>query len=148
MIIEEMNDVTKEISKAFQRLIPQLTQNTNPPTFDELVSMGKSPNSYVFLAFESDSEKRIIGSATLAVFQTPTGWHGWIEDVIVDQDARRQGVGQALTRACIEKAEGLGLKEVNLTSRPTRKAANALYQAMGFEKRQTNVYRFPIEKSG
>ena len=145
MIIEEMNDVTIEIFKAFQRLIPQLTQNTQPPTFDELVSMGKSPNSHIFLAYESDLEKRVIGSATLAVFQTPTGRHGWIEDVIVDQDARRMGIGQKLTQACIDHAKQIGLKEVNLTSRPSRQAANSLYQSMGFEKRETNVYRYVID---
>jgi ribosomal protein S18 acetylase RimI-like enzyme len=148
MFIEEMTHVTQEIFNAFQYLIPQLTQNSPPPTMKDLVSMAESPHSFVFLAYENELEKQVIGSATLALFQTPTGWHGWIEDVIVDQKARRQGIGQALTRACIEKAEELELKEVNLTSRPTRKAANALYQAMGFKKRQTNVYRFPINESG
>lgn len=145
MIIEEMTSVTQEIFESFKRLIPQLTQNSPSPTLEDLIAMTESPHSIVFLAYASGSGKQVIGSATLALFQTPTGWHGWIEDVIVDQEARRQGIGQALTRACIKKAEELGLEEVNLTSRPTRIAANALYQAMGFKKRQTNVYRFPIK---
>lgn len=146
MEIIQLTRVTKEVYQAFQHLIPQLTQNSAPPSYEDLNAMAQSPNIFVFLAFSDVDNSQIIGSATLATFQTPTGQHGWIEDVIVDQEARRQGIGQALTRACIEKAEALRLKEVNLTSRPTREAANALYQAMGFKKRQTNVYRYPIKK--
>jgi len=88
---------------------------------------------------------QIVGSATLVVFQTPTGVHGWIEDVVVDKVVRRQGVGRALTEACLVKARELGLLDVNLTSRPSRIAANRLYQAMGFVRRDTNVYRFAFD---
>ena len=145
MKIFQMAQVTDEIYQAFQRLIPQLTQNSPPPTYEELDAMAQSPNIYVFLAQLDGHQHQITGSATLAVFQTPTGHHGWIEDVIVDQDARRMGIGQKLTQACIDHAKQIGLKEVNLTSRPSRQAANSLYQAMGFEKRETNVYRYVID---
>jgi GNAT superfamily N-acetyltransferase len=107
--------------------------------------MAASGAVFVFLARLPDQHGEIIGSATLATFRSPTGLHGWIEDVIVDQSARRQGIGKALTEACLDKARMLGLREVNLTSRSTRCVANQLYQAMGFIKRETNLYRYPLQ---
>ena len=86
----------------------------------------------------------IVGTATLGTFETPTGTHGWIEDVVVDRAFRHRGFGGALTEACIEKAREMGLREVNLTSNPDRDAANRLYQSMGFTQHGTNLYRFPL----
>lgn len=144
MIIYEMTEITEEVCQAFNRLIPQLTLYSQPPTREMLTDMMISSGSAVFLARYPDVESPIVGSATLGVFLTPTGFHGWIEDVIVDINFRRHGIGQALTEACLQKARQLGLKEVNLTSRPAREAANLLYLRMGFLQRETNVYRYPI----
>ncbi|MEA3326023.1 MAG: GNAT family N-acetyltransferase [Chloroflexota bacterium] len=145
MYIHEMLQVNEEIYQSFQRLIPQLSDQSSPPKREDLMMMAASKETFVCLARHPDSEGRIIGSATLAIFQTPTGVHGWIEDVVVDKDDRRQGVGKALTQACLDKARELGLREVNLTSRPNRIAANRLYQAMGFVRRETNVYRYALD---
>ena len=145
MIITEMTQVDDKIAGAFDLLIPQLTRHTPPPSREMLAQMAASDQVFVFLAREEEDQGGILGSATLATFLTPTGRHGWIEDVIVDREARRRGIGQALTKACLEKARALGLREVNLTSRPGREAANALYQAMGFQPRQTNVYRYQLD---
>lgn len=144
MHISLMDQVDDEIVQAFERLIPQLTRHSPPPTRDELAEMAQSGSVFVFLARLPDQHGEIIGSATLATFRSPTGLHGWIEDVIVDQSSRRQGIGKALTEACLEKARELGLREVNLTSRSTRGSANLLYQAMGFIRRETNLYRYPL----
>jgi ribosomal protein S18 acetylase RimI-like enzyme len=137
-----MTEITDEIFQAFQHLIPQLTEHSLPPTREALAVMASSAASIVFLARHPDMKGEIVGSATLGTFQTPTGIHGWIEDVVVDRDARRQGLGKALTEACLSKAQEIGLREVYLTSRPGRKAANQLYQSMGFIQRKTNVYRY------
>ena len=67
-----------------------------------------------------------------------------VEDVVVDGTARGKGLGQKLVMAAIEKAKERGATSVNLTSSPTRTAANALYQKMGFNQRETNVYRYDI----
>jgi len=144
MKIYEMTEITEEIYQAFNRLIPQLTHYSQPPTKEMLAEMAASPGSVVFLARYPGTESPIVGSATLGVFLTPTGFHGWIEDVIVDKNFHRHGIGQALTEACLQQARQLGLKEVNLTSRPAREAANLLYLRMGFLQRETNVYRYPI----
>jgi len=145
MDIHEMRLVNEEIVQAFQRLIPQLTEYSPPPDREALELMADSEATFVFLARRTDAESKIIGTATLVAFRTPTGLHAWIEDVVVDQEARRQGVGRALTEACLEKARQLGLCEVNLTSRPSRIAANRLYREMGFIQRETNLYAYSLK---
>ncbi len=144
MPIELMTHITPEIIEAFERLIPQLSSHAQPPTKDELSEMAESPDTLVYLARSSEKGLAIVGSATLAVTQSPTGRHGWIEDVVVDGAARGQGWGKALTKACLNGAKELGLSEVNLTSRPAREAANAMYRAIGFKQRETNVYRYDL----
>ena len=101
-----------------------------------------SPAISQFVARDDDGT--IVGVSTLAVFRIPTALRAWIEDVITDESARGQGVGEALTRAMLEHARDLGCATVDLTSRPDRQAANRLYQRVGFERRETNVYRFSL----
>jgi len=92
-----------------------------------------------------DVDGRIVGTLTLAVFRIPTGVRAWIEDVVVDDGARGKGVGDALVDAAVIKARAAGAKTVDLTSRPSREAANRLYVRKGFELRTTNVYRIVVD---
>jgi ribosomal protein S18 acetylase RimI-like enzyme len=96
----------------------------------------------LLLATNGDS---VVGTLTLVTFPIPTGQRAWIEDVVVDSDARGLGVAAALTTAAIDVATSLGARTVDLTSRPSREAANALYKKLGFELRETNVYRFSLD---
>ena len=144
MHIAIMDHVSDEVVAAFERLIPQLTRHSPPPNRTDLLEMAQSGSIFVFLARDQDG--KIVGTATLGTFRTPTGLHGWIEDVVVDREARRQGIGEALTEACLDQARVMGLREVNLTSRSVRCAANQLYQAMGFIQRETNLYRYPLDE--
>ena len=123
---------------AFARLIPQLSASSPPPDHDALAAIVDDPNTVVFVA---ESDGTIIGSLTLAFYRIPTGLKAWIEDVVVDDAARGQGVGEALNRAALAEAEQRGAKNVSLTSRASREAANRLYQRIGFELYPTNVYR-------
>lgn len=90
-------------------------------------------------------DERIVGSLTLVVFPIPTGVRAWIEDVVVDSSVRGKGVGEALNREALRIARIKGAVTVDLTSRPSREAANRLYQRLGFEKRDTNVYRYDLK---
>jgi ribosomal protein S18 acetylase RimI-like enzyme len=105
-----------------------------------------SPATDLFIAI--DDGGTIIGTATLVTFRIPTGMRAWIEDVVVDEAGRGQGVGMALTEAMVERARELGSRTVDLTSRPSREAANRLYQRAGFAARETNVYRFEAADGG
>ena len=135
--------VTDEVVAAFERLVPQLSSSAHIPSRTELEEI--AANESLLIARDSDQAGRIIGSLTLVTFRIPTGVRAWIEDVVVDESARGKGAGEALTRRALERAQELGSKTVDLTSRPTREAANRLYQRVGFELRSSNLYRYKLD---
>ena len=143
MTVSEALEVTDELVEAFALLIPQLSTSSTPTSRDELDAIVNSEASVLFLA--RDAGGRIVGSLTLVVFRIPTGVRAWIEDVVVDGSARGAGAGEALVAAAIERAGAVGSRTVDLTSRPSREAANRLYVRLGFESRTTNVYRRTLE---
>lgn len=143
--IIEATDVTPELVAAFERLIPQLSSSNPAPTETELAAICESEASVLLLAVDRDAADHILGSLTLAWFRIPTGVRAWIEDVVVDESARGRGVGDLLNRAALDRARELGAKTVDLTSRPSREAANRLYQRIGFVARDTNVYRYSLD---
>jgi len=143
MEISLLTEVTDEVVEAFTRLLPQLSSSAVIPTRSELQDI--ADNDSFFIARDTDSGGRIVGSLTLVTFRIPTGVRSWIEDVVVDTAMRGKGIGEALTRAALLRAAELGAKTVDLTSRPSREAANRLYQRVGFELRQTNLYRYDIK---
>ncbi len=131
-----------ELVEAYQRLIPQLSSSSPAPTEDELAAIIESDSATVLVA--EDEGGTILGSMTLVVFRIPTGVRAWIEDVVVDTEARGMGIGQALNEYAINLAEQAGAKTIDLTSRPSRESANRLYKRLGFVARETNVYRYSI----
>jgi ribosomal protein S18 acetylase RimI-like enzyme len=139
--IEEVKKVDAELVTAFERLVPQLSSSNPPPTEKELAAIVTSRSTVLFIARD---EGEIVGSLSLVLFRIPTGLRAWIEDVVVDESARGKGVGEKLNVAAIEHAEKAGAKTVDLTSRPSREAANRLYQRLGFQLRNSNVYRYEI----
>jgi ribosomal protein S18 acetylase RimI-like enzyme len=141
--VDEVVEVTPGLIEAFAKLIPQLSSSSPPPGPAELADIVASPSSILLVARAADGP--IVGSLTLAVFRVPTGLRAWIEDVVVDETARGAGAGEALVGSAVMRAKALGAKSVDLTSRPSREAANRLYQRLGFEPRTTNVYRMAIE---
>jgi len=136
--ILEVTEVTSELVTAFERLMPQLSSSNPPPTPADLEDLVQSQASVLLVAIE---EGFVYGSLTLVLFRIPTGLRAWIEDVVVDESARGKGVGRLLNEEAIERARQAGATTVDLTSRPSREAANRLYQRLGFEQRSTNVYR-------
>lgn len=138
--IEKATEVTEELISAMAKLIPQLSSSNPPPTRAQLQEMIASPAITLLIA--RDEGGAIVGSLTLAVFRIPTALRAWIEDVVVDAGQRGKGLGEALTRHALQAARDAGATTVELTSRPSREAANRLYQRIGFERRETNVYRY------
>jgi ribosomal protein S18 acetylase RimI-like enzyme len=140
VVVEEATAVTPELVAAFRLLTPQLSRSAPPPGGSELVEMVRSPATVLLMA--RDPEKGLVGSLTLVLFRIPTGVRAWIEDVVVDKDARGRGVAEILCREALNRASAAGARTVDLTSRPSREAANRLYRRLGFEERDTNVYRW------
>ena len=146
MTIERVTEVTDELVAAFERLIPQLSSSNPPPTRAEIGEMVASPAIVLLVARDPSRGNEIVGALTLALFRIPTALRAWIEDVIVDTSCRGQGIGEALCMAAVEHAREAGATTVDLTSRPKREAANRLYLRIGFEKRDTNVYRYNLKR--
>ena len=144
MQVVQVSVVTEEIVAAFARLIPQLSANTPPPERETLDRMIGSPNTALFVARDAARSGEIVGVLTLTLVRIPTALRAWIDDVVVDASARGRGVGEALCQAALQHAKTAGAVMVDLTSHPSREAANRLYQRMGFALRETNVYRFKL----
>ena len=144
--VKAATEVDDGLVEALSRLIPQLSSSSPPPTAAELLSIIDNPNSVLFIAeLDGDDDVRsVVGSLTLAFYRIPTGLKAWIEDVVVDESARGLGVGEALNVAAIDESRQRGAKNVSLTSRSSREAANRLYQRLGFEPYETNLYRFGL----
>lgn len=141
--VEVAREATPELVDALRRLVPQLSRSAPPPTAADVAAIVGHEATTLLVA--RDGEGRIVGTLTLVVFPIPTGIRAWIEDVVVDEAARGRGVGEALNREALRLAAQAGAKTVDLTSRPSREAANRLYRRIGFEPRDTNVYRMVLE---
>ena len=136
--IIKIQSYSPEYHEAMQRFLDQLT--TNPMTLTEEMfrQLLASPNSHLFFLMK---DEQIAGMLTVGIYHSPTGGKAWIEDVVVDETFRGQGLSKLLVAHAIEFTKSQGIPSLMLTSNPKRIAANKLYQAMGFGRKETNVYR-------
>ncbi|MBQ2703462.1 MAG: GNAT family N-acetyltransferase [Alistipes sp.] len=137
--ITEIKHYDTTLLQAFERLTPQLSESAPIPTAERLQRIVASPSTHLLAAI--DHEDNIVGVLTLVLFDIPTYCKAWIEDVITDSNYRGQGIGRALVERAIEMAKELGADSANLTSRPSREVARALYRKVGFEEVPTTVFR-------
>jgi ribosomal protein S18 acetylase RimI-like enzyme len=131
-----------ELVAAVAVLLPQLSSSSPAPANEDLARIIGDPATTLFLARD---DGRIVGMLTLVLFLLPSGLRAWIEDVVVDDEARGGGIASALVQAALDHASAQNARTVDLTSRPEREAANRLYLRLGFEQRSTNVYRRTLE---
>lgn len=141
VIIEEALTLTSELTERLGALLGQLSSSASQ---DPVLLAGviDSDNTALLVARAKD---QVVGMCTLVTSTIPTGVRCWIEDVVVDAEVRGQGIGAELITEAIARAKNAGARSVDLTSRPSRAAANRLYQRLGFERRETNVYRYSLE---
>lgn len=132
---------TPELVEAFARLLPQLSTSAPAPTMESLATIIAAPSNTVLIARDPMAGGRIVGMLTLVIFPIPTALRAWIEDVVVDTEARGRGVGEVLTTLAVNIATQRGAKTIDLTSRQSREAAHRLYVKAGFYVRDTSVYR-------
>ena len=142
MQINIATQADEELYEAFQRLVPQLTDNNPPPSLNDLADLVRDTSSTLMVA--RDDHGGIVGALTLTVYRVPTGIRSIIEDVIVDNSARGQGIGDALMKYAINLAREKGAQNISLTSNSMREAANRLYLRVGFKKRETNAYQMKL----
>jgi ribosomal protein S18 acetylase RimI-like enzyme len=140
-VVEVVEEVTDDVVEAMARLVRQISTSAPPVQRHHVEAIVASESSRLLIARDADG---IVSSLTLVTFVIPTGVRAWIEDVIVDERARGLGVGTLLTREAVSLARQAGARTVDLTPRPSRESANALYQREGFVERETNVYRYTL----
>ena len=139
--IHEISSADEKTLRAVNELIPQLSQSASVMNEMQLRRLVESQATKLYFAQEGDV---VLGMLSLVVFSIPTGTKAWVEDVVVAQVARGKGVGMALMNHALAVAKNAGAKSVDLTSRPSREAANKLYQKLGFTARETNLYRLTV----
>jgi ribosomal protein S18 acetylase RimI-like enzyme len=139
--VEVLEKITGEVVEAFGRLLPQLSKSAPPLGQAELEAIVGCPADTLLVA---RSGGVITGTLTLVMFPLPTGMRAWIEDVVVDEAARGQGIGEALTHEALRIARDAGARTVDLTSRPARAAAGRLYERLGFTLRESRLYRYSL----
>lgn len=142
LVVEVVTSPDDEVLGALSLLLPQLSTNPEPVDRQWLEEMIAEPGTSLFVAREPGGARRIVGTLTLVVYRVPTGRHALIEDVVVDERARGSGAGALLVDEALRHAVDLGARHVDLTSRPSREAANRLYERAGMRRRETNAYRF------
>ena len=136
--IIEINTYSPEYHEAMQRFLDQLTPEHMTLTEEMLKQLIASENSHLFFLMQ---DEQVAGMLTVGIYYSPTGGKAWIEDVVVDEAFRGQGLSKLLVAHAIQFVESKQIPLLMLTSNPTRIAANKLYQAMGFGRKETNVYR-------
>lgn len=143
MRIRKIKRFGTRVYKAVIKLLPQLAPDSELPSERNFKAILKSKSTYFFI-LELDNNE-IAGMLTIATYNIPTGIKVWIEDVVVDESHRGKGFGKDLMIFAIGFARSTGAKSIELTSRPSRIAANKLYQNLGFVLRVTNVYRYQLD---
>ena len=139
--LEQAREASEELLAALTCLMAQLTSAT-PPSLSELEGMLKAGTTGLFLARRPNGD--IVGMGAVVILCVPSGLKAWIEDVVVDEALRGQGIGEALTLALIGYARQAGVGSIHLTSNPARVAANRLYQKLGFQRHETNLYQLRL----
>lgn len=141
MNIVEITRYSEEVLESLNNLLPQLLPSASLLSKADLVKIIQSESCHLLMA---EKNGQYYGSLTLTIVKIPTGLKAWIEDVVVNVNIRGKGVGRLLIEYAVGLAEERGAQTIDVTSRPFRKSANKLYKRVGFDLRETNVYRLKI----
>ena len=141
-VISELTEPSSTALESINHLLPQLSSKASLITMERLSELVGSGSTMIFIC--TNEEAKIVGMLSLVIMKIPTGNKAWVEDVVVDQNARGQGLGKSLMDHALAEAGKLGVKTIDLTSRPSRENANRLYQSLGYQIRETNVYRCSV----
>ena len=139
LTVQSVRRTSPQLLDGLRGLLPQLSPAAPALSADKLDDLIRRAGVTLVVAHR---ERQLLGALVLVAAPTLTGRRAWIEDLVVDEGARGQGVGTALVREGLRLAADAGARTVELTSRPSREAAHRLYRRLGFERRETSVYRF------
>jgi GNAT superfamily N-acetyltransferase len=141
--IEVVREATSELHAALARLLPQLNAKLPLPDLVRLRRLVADPAVTLLVARDGDE---IAGTTTVIVYTTPFWIKARLDEVVVDESARGQGVGEALVKAALEigRERGAQVAELQSGTGPGREAAHRLYLRLGFKIRDTDVMRIVL----
>lgn len=142
VVVRRLVEVGAGELEALAALLPQISSGAPAPDLASVRAVIADPGNQLLVA---ELDGRIVGTCLVATFPTLTGTRAWLEDVVVDESSRGAGIGTALVEAAAAASRSVGARTLDLTSRPSRQAANRLYARCGFQQRQTNVWRLKLE---
>lgn len=141
--IERIRGYSVELTSTVNKLLKQLSETAALLTENDVKAMIASQGNCLFVARRLDN-REIVGMLTLIIFRIPFAKKALIEDLVVDKEYRKKGIGTKLILSAITEARRRKVSYLDFTSNPKRVAANRLYQSLGFKKRDTNVYRIEL----
>lgn len=134
---EDINDtIQKQVEELFNQLNSKLKQRS-------LKKVLEDSNNLVFTIYKEN--ERILGMATMATYKAISGHKGMIEDVVVDGGQRGKGLGRKLMEKLLEEGKKMELDEILLFSGHQRTAAIKLYTSLGFQLKDSGLYRLIID---
>ncbi|HEY4520964.1 MAG TPA: GNAT family N-acetyltransferase [Candidatus Paceibacterota bacterium] len=139
--IVRLTEAHEQALKEINSLIHQLSPRLPKCSMELLQRIAADDNLELWTAKDGE---RIVGMATLAIVVIPESPRAQIEDVVVDEQYRGQGLGERLSTKLIERAREKKIPTITLSSRADRVAANKLYQKLGFQMKETNIYRLKL----
>jgi len=137
-------DINQVPVVAIVHLLEQLSPDAARPSATDILAIAWRGCVVVARESEGSSKGAILGTASLIIYRKMSGQVGVIEDVVVDRDHRGKGIGRRMMEYLLARAKTEHLKQLQLTCRPERIEANKLYQSLGFEKVETNIYRLKL----
>lgn len=140
--VEAATEATPELEAALARLLPQLNPDLVVPDAARVRALMHDPAVTLLLARDG---AEVVGTATVIVYTTPFWIKARIDEVVVDRSARGKGVGEALVKACLDVARRRGAQVAELQSGKQREVANRLYRRIGFQLRDSNLYRMTLD---
>lgn len=145
MRIEAVRHTTLELHESLARLLPQLNPTLPLPDTERLERIVADPD-VVLLVARDDANDEIVGTTTVIVYTTPFWIKARLDEVVVDASARGRGVGEALVKAALDVARERGAQIAELQSARTeaREPAHRLYERLGFQVRNSDVFRIAL----
>ena len=133
-------DVLRDIDHLLKHLVhdPKTYKHVPMRTFREIVV-----DKNIVLVIARDGT-RTVGIGLLLIVTKFRGRYGYVEDMMVDEEYRGRGIGKAIAEYLIELAKKRKIKTLELSTRPSRIPANNLYKKLGFQYKETNVYRMQL----
>jgi GNAT superfamily N-acetyltransferase len=143
VLIEAVAEATPALQQSLARLLPQLNPILPPPDLERLQRLLADPDVTLLVARDGDE---IVGTTTVIVYTTPFWIKAHLDEVVVDESARGKGVGEDLVKAALDVARerGAQIAELHSGRTPAREAAHRLYERMGFQLRNSDVFRIVL----